>query len=149
MPLIGNHEDGLLPGDDHLVRVGVLVEVGCQKHGLLAQVAGPVRLNLLHVLVPILGVALRVNIVPLRSLQGRVPVALDLEVGVGDDYSALWVIEVSHRPRDQKVAQLHFEQLRFLVQEEERSVDGLDDDHRLLIGPEVTDHEVKSITLEV
>ena len=59
------------------------------------------------------------------------------------------MIKISHGSGYQKVAQLHFEKLRFLVKEEECSVDRLDNNYRLLVRPEVTDDEVESIALEV
>ena len=123
--------------------------MGSQKHGLLSQVTGPVRLNFLYVLVSVLSVALRVNIVPLRRLQCCIPITFNFKIRVRYDDRALRMIKISHGSGYQKVAQLHFEKLRFLVKEEECSIDRLDDDHRLLVWPEVTDDEVECIALEV
>ena len=83
--------------------------MGGEQHGLFTQVARPVWLYLLHILVSVLRFPLRINVIPLSRLQGSVPIALDLEVRVSDDYRTLWVIELDHGSRDQEITQLHLE----------------------------------------
>ena len=83
--------------------------MGGGQHGLFTQVARPVRLYLLHILVSVLRVPLRINVIPLSRLQGSVPIALDLQVRVSNDDRTLWVVEFNHGSRDQEIAQLHLE----------------------------------------
>lgn len=120
-----------------------------EKHGLFTQVTGPLWLNFLNIFISVLSVPFSINIITLSRLQGRIPVALNFQVRVRNDYRTLRMIEMRHRSRYQKVAQLHFEQLSFLVKEKERAIDRLYHDHGLLIGPEVTDHKVVGIPFKV
>ena len=55
---------------------------------------------------------------------------------------------MSDRPWDQKVTQLDLEELCFLPQEEECSVDRLDHDDSRLIRAEISNQKVKSVPLE-
>lgn len=93
-----------------------------QEHGLLAKIARPVWFSFLSILITVLCVSLRINIVALSRLQSRIPIALNLQVRVGYHDCAVGVIEVDHRSWNQKVAELDLKQLRFLVQEEECSI---------------------------
>lgn len=59
------------------------------------------------------------------------------------------MVEIDNGAWDQEIAQLHLEQLRFLVKEEKRAIDRLDNDYGLPICSEVANHEVVRVALEV
>ena len=53
--------------------------------------------------------------------------------------------EAGDRAWDQEVRELNLEQLGLLVNDEERTINRLDDHHRGLVRPEVADEKIVSI----